>query len=96
MIYDSIFKASGHGKVMVDSQNSMDKNLRGMYLKYLVVHPKEILEGFRKVLTYKRDENGFLVSLAQVCYEIVNDPEQTQGAKSDSDMSRHRKIFEIQ
>ena len=38
-----------------------------------------MLEGVSTVLTHTRDKEGFLASLAQIYYEILNDPERTQG-----------------
>ena len=52
-----------------------------------------MLEGVSTVLTHTRDKEGFLASLAQIYYEILNYPERTQGENSDSDRSRLRKIL---
>ena len=46
-----------------------------MYSKCLVVHPKDLFEEVMKVLTHTRDKGDFLVSLSQVFYKILNDPE---------------------
>ena len=73
----------------------MGKTLLEMYFNYLVVHTEELLEGVRTVITHTRDKDGFLVSLAQVCYKILNEPEWIQGSKSDSDRSSNREIFKI-
>ena len=64
-----------------------------IYFNYIVVHSKYLLEGVHTVITDSRDEGGFIVSLSQVCYKIINHPEQTQGARSDSDRARHSRIF---
>ena len=45
----------------------------------------------RRVMTHDRDEDGNHVSLTQVCYETLNDPERTKGSKSYSGRSNNRK-----
>ena len=93
ILYDHIVQASGHVKFIVYSHNGVDRILMWIYFNYIVVHSKYLLEGVHTVITDSRDEGGFIVSLSQVCYKIINHPEQTQGARSDSDRARHSRIF---
>ncbi|KAL7554297.1 hypothetical protein ACHAWF_018122 [Thalassiosira exigua] len=94
IVYDRIIQAPGHGKCIADSQNGTDKTLLDMFFDCLVGHPEELEDGVKKVLTHTRDENRKLIGLAEVCFNILNDPERTKGAKSHANRANHRKIDE--
>ncbi len=92
IVYDRIIQAPHHGKCIVDSKNGADKTLLEFFFDNLVAHPEEMEKGLRMVQTHTRDEDGKLVSLAKVCYEILNDPDRTHGAKSHANRAKRRKI----
>ena len=98
IVYDRIVQAAGHGKCVVDSQNGLDKTLLDLFFNCLVAHPEELEKDMKRVLTHTRDcsdgESGVLASLAKTCYDILNDPDRTQGTKSHADRAKHRKINE--
>ena len=94
IVYDRIIQASGHGKCVVDAMNGIDKTLLDMFFNCLVAHPEELQDGVKRVLTHDKDEDGVLVSLADVCYEILNDPDRKNGARSNAHRSKNRKIDE--
>ncbi|KAL7523541.1 hypothetical protein ACHAWF_000561, partial [Thalassiosira exigua] len=94
IVYDRIIQVPSHGKCIVDSQNGLDKTLLDMFFDCLVAHPEELQDGVKMVLTNTRDEESALVRLAKVCYDILNDPNRTQGSKSHANRARSRKIDE--
>ena len=51
------------------------------------------LEGVSAVETHDRDEQG-IVSLAEVCHNILSDPERMYGSSSHAQRSKNRKINE--
>ena len=90
---DRVVQASGHGKCMVDSQSGLDKTLLALFFDCLTTNPEALLDGIWRVHTYERDENG-LVSLAEICHEILSDPSRRYGSDSNSRRAAVRKIDE--
>ena len=94
IVYDPLVQAPGHGKCTVDATNGMDKTLLNLFFSCLVAHPEELESGLKRVLTHTRGEDGEEISLAEVCYNILNDPERTMGARSHANRAKDRKIHE--
>ena len=84
VVYDYIIHPPGHGKCIVDSQNGVDKVLLDLFFNCLVENLEELAEGTTYVLTHTRGDGKGRVSLAKVCYDIINDIDRTRGAKSHS------------
>ena len=85
-----IIQAPSHGKCMVDGLNGFDKTIFDMFFDYLVGHPEVLMDGMKSVTNHTRGENGTLVSLAQVYYDILSDPYQSQGAISHDNRVKKR------
>jgi len=94
IVYDRFVQAPGHGKCTVDATNGMDKTLLDLFFSCLVADPEELESGMKRVLTHTRGEDGEEISLAEVCYNILNDPDRTMGSKSHEKRSKDRKIHE--
>ncbi|EJK64880.1 hypothetical protein THAOC_14335, partial [Thalassiosira oceanica] len=94
IVIERIVNAPGHGKCIVDSQNGGDKTLLDIFFNCLVRNPEEIGEGIKHVLAHTHVDGEGEVSLAEICYNILNDPDRTRGCQSNKNRSKWRKIFE--
>ena len=75
MVYDRIIQAPSHGKCMVDGLNGFDKTILDLFFDCLVGHPGVLVDRMKIVITHTQEENDTLVSLAQICYDIISHPD---------------------
>ena len=69
---------------MVDGLNGFDKTILDMFFGCLILdHPAVLVDVTKCVMAHTQEENGTRVSLAQVCYGILSNQDQSQDAGSN-------------
>ena len=76
-------KCAGHGKCRCDAEGGCHKTFADNAFDKFVMLPEDEIAGCKLIPTHKV-ENGSLLSLAEIVYDILQDPDYIRGARSHS------------